>query len=96
MVLTCFKGYGDQIALKSWWPLQRTWEKDNALANYGYWTEYNEGWYQKRMKQLKEDEHPQPLGEARWKDHLRGIMSRAKFIKDGNLKFASEAVREFM
>jgi len=32
--------------------LQRTWEKDNALANYGYWTEFNEGWYQKRMKQL--------------------------------------------
>jgi hypothetical protein len=74
--------------------LQRTWEKDNALANYGYWTDYNEGWYQKRLKQLQENENPQPLGEARWKDNLRGIVARAKPIRDANLKFVSEVARE--
>src|SRR4051812_4145930 len=37
-----FEGKGDQTALKSWWPLQTTWEKETTLANHGYWTEYNE------------------------------------------------------
>ena len=47
MLANFFEGKGNQKALKLWWPLQTTWEKETTLANYGHWTDYNEIWYQR-------------------------------------------------
>ena len=44
------EGNGHQTFQKSWWLLTTTWEKKNTLANYGYWTEYNEVWYQSNSR----------------------------------------------
>ena len=87
-----FEGKGDQKALKSWWPLQSTWEKETALVNYGHWTDYNETWYQRRLRELREGRNVQPLAESEWRSRLRGNLKKAKSIRDNNLKFASEAV----
>jgi hypothetical protein len=88
------EGKGDQTALKSWWPLQTTWEKEAALANHGYWTDYNETWYQRRLRELREGGSVQPLTESEWKSRLRGNLpkAKAKSIRDNNLKFASKLV----
>jgi hypothetical protein len=87
-----FQGKGNQRAFKSWWPLQMTWEKDSSLANYGYWTDYNETWYQTRLKQLTTDDHIEPLTETVWKDRLRGSSKRGKLVRANYLKFASKEV----
>ena len=95
MLANFFEGKGDQKALKSWWPLQTTWEKETTLANYGHWTDYNEIWYQRRLRELREGSNVQPLAESEWRSRLRGNMPKAKTnsIRDNNLKFAAEVVR---
>jgi hypothetical protein len=92
MLANFFEGKGDQKALKSWWPLQSTWEKETTLANHGYWTDYNEIWYQRRSRELREGRDVQPLTESEWKSRLRGNLKMARRIRDNNLKFASEVV----
>ena len=83
------------MALKSWWPLQATWEKETTLDNHGYWTDYNETWYQRRLSELREGVNVQPLTESEWRSRLRGNLpkGKAKSLRENNLKFASEVVR---
>ena len=92
MKLKAFQGKGNQKAFKSWWPLQTTWEKDSSLANYGYWTDYNEVWYQTRLKQLLTNDHVEPLTETVWKGRLRGSFKKGKPFRTNYLKFASKEV----
>jgi hypothetical protein len=87
-----FQGKGDQKSFKSWWPLHTTWEKASSLANYGYWTDYNESWYQTRLKELTMNDHVEPLTETVWKDRLRGSSKKGKPIRANYLKLASKEV----
>jgi len=87
-----FQGKDDQKSFKSWWPLYMTWEKASSLADYGHWTDYNETWYQMRLKQLMMNDHIEPLTETVWKDRLHGSSKKGKPIRANYLKFASKEV----
>jgi len=74
--------------------LQTTWNKQSSLANHGYWTNYNETWYQQQLSQLKEEKDIEPLMESEWKSWLYGNLpkTKVKSIWDNNLKFASKVM----
>lgn len=67
-----------------------------SLANYGHWTDYNETWYQTRLKQLMEDDHVEPLIETVWKDRLCGSSKKIKVIRTNYVKFASKEVSAYL
>jgi hypothetical protein len=70
--MTSDPGNGDQIAMKSWWPAQPTWEQDKCGENYGRWTQWTEVWYQQRLQEIR-DGKAEPLPASKWRDRLRGL-----------------------
>ena len=78
--------YGTQIALKSWWPLLSTW--DDCGRNLGYWTEWNEVWFQKHLRGIL-DGTTQPLAASKWRDRLTGFKD-ACHLKANVEKFSLE------
>ncbi|KAH6874228.1 hypothetical protein BKA70DRAFT_1129227 [Coprinopsis sp. MPI-PUGE-AT-0042] len=65
----CYTGNGNQIAIKSWWPLPEAFEQGEDL---GRWTAVNEDWYQRRLAEIKAGT-ASPLKRKRWRDDLRGL-----------------------
>jgi hypothetical protein len=57
-----------QVAKKSWYPLPATW--DAAGCNWGYWTDWNEVWYQKHIKSIQDGKF-EPLPANKWFDKLK-------------------------
>jgi hypothetical protein len=45
-----------------------TWEE--AGCNWGYWTEWNEEWYQRHTRNLR-DGKAEPLPASKWYDKLK-------------------------
>ncbi|KAK0436314.1 uncharacterized protein EV420DRAFT_1281252, partial [Desarmillaria tabescens] len=75
----CKTGHGDQLALKSWWLLQHTW--DLAGVNMGFWSEENERWYQSRLHKILEGK-AKPMGVDQWRNELQGFPV-TRNIRDG-------------
>ncbi|KAH6906527.1 hypothetical protein BKA70DRAFT_1429214 [Coprinopsis sp. MPI-PUGE-AT-0042] len=65
----CYTGHGNQIAIKSWWPLPEAFEQGEDL---GRWTAVNEDWYQRRLAAIKAGT-ASPMNRKRWRDDLRGL-----------------------
>ena len=81
-------GYGTQMAVKSWWPLPTTWREGDCGVNLGYWTELNEEWYQRRLKDIQ-DGKAEPLPANKWRDRLRGL-KESRTLKASIEKFSLE------
>jgi hypothetical protein len=65
----CYTGNGaEQISIKSWWPLPEIFEKAEDL---GYWSSFNETWYQKRLDLIRKGKAV-PLSKRAWREELRG------------------------
>lgn len=45
---------GGQKTIKSWWPLQRFFEKPECGENYGFWSHRREEWYITRLKNIQD------------------------------------------
>ncbi|TFK59172.1 hypothetical protein BDN72DRAFT_741504, partial [Pluteus cervinus] len=41
----------EEVAQKSWWPKQSTWESSGMFT--GYWTPACESWFQGRIKEIE-------------------------------------------
>jgi hypothetical protein len=67
-------GNGSQMADVSWWPTPTHWDNRNANGfNWGHWTEWNEAWYQQRVKAiLSGDKAGVPLTQSNWRSKLKG------------------------
>lgn len=65
---------------------------ETALVNSGHWTEGNEVWYERRLKELREGVNPRPFTESEWRSKLRGNSKKAKPIRENNQKFSLEVV----
>lgn len=81
-------GNGSQIAVKSWWPPPWVW--DSCGENFGRWTERNEQWYQKRLKEIQDG--AEPLPSNKWRDKLRGS-KEARHFNEHVLNFSQRFLR---
>ena len=77
---SCIAGQGTQIACKSWWPLQSTWNDVSSGSNWGRWTELNKDWYQKRQAAIRAGT-AQPHAASKWRSLCKGIRD-ARSIKN--------------
>ncbi|TEB33497.1 hypothetical protein FA13DRAFT_1708285 [Coprinellus micaceus] len=75
----CFAGNGRDRALKSWWPLVRYFEKEECRYNHGYWSEKNEDWYTRRLREI-ESGSAAPLTYTEWKSKLHGTKPIRNFL----------------
>jgi hypothetical protein len=68
------KGNGSQMADVSWWPIPTHWDNHNANGfNWGHWTEWDEIWYQQRVKDiLSGDKAGVPFTQSTWRSKLKG------------------------
>ncbi|KAF6749185.1 hypothetical protein DFP72DRAFT_1073316 [Ephemerocybe angulata] len=71
----CVSEDGKKRALKSWWPLNRYYEKEECGENYGRWTGRREDWYQKRVECIETSDTGmgQPLTYTKWKSTQHGV-----------------------
>jgi hypothetical protein len=60
-------GEGTQHALKSWWPMDSTW---NAHSSHAHWNEMSEAFFDKRLQELEGGE-PEPLTANSWRNRMR-------------------------
>jgi hypothetical protein len=77
---SCIAGEGIQIACKSWWPLQSTWNDVSSGNNWGHWTDWNEDWYQQRHVAIQTGT-AQPHTTSKWRSLCKG-MRDARSIKN--------------
>ncbi|KAF6745926.1 hypothetical protein DFP72DRAFT_823587 [Ephemerocybe angulata] len=77
----CVSEDGKKRALKSWWPLNRYYEKDECGENYGRWTGRREDWYQKRVQCIEASDAGmgQPLTYTKWKSTQHGVTAIRAF-----------------
>ncbi|KAG2017314.1 hypothetical protein CC2G_006832 [Coprinopsis cinerea AmutBmut pab1-1] len=84
-----------QVALKSWWPLTRYYEKEECGENYGRWCQRRERWYLNRLEKIEKSE-AQPLTYTEWKSSQRGHPSIRKFhkaIESRSAEFIADLLR---
>jgi hypothetical protein len=64
-----------QVAMKSWWPLARAYERADCGENYGRWCCRREEWYLRRLENIERgvDKFNQPLAFQEWKSAQRGL-----------------------
>lgn len=67
----CYTGHGEQVAIKSWWPLHDLFEGEDCGENYGRWNQFRENHYQRRQTQILQD-GAQPLGWKDWRQRMHG------------------------
>ena len=67
-------GNGSQMADVSWWPTPTHWNNHNANGfNWGHWTEWDEAWYQQRLKDiLSGHKTGVPFTQGTWRSKLKG------------------------
>lgn len=67
-------GCGSQIAEVSWWPTPLHWDNHNANGfNWGHWTEFDEAWYQQRVKDILAGKNTGvPFTQTTWRSKLKG------------------------
>ncbi|KAF8817375.1 hypothetical protein BYT27DRAFT_7198902 [Phlegmacium glaucopus] len=70
----CYTGNGSQMADVSWWPTPIHWDNPNANAlNWGHWTEWDEVWYQQRVKDILTGQKTGiPIMQRNWRSKLKG------------------------
>ncbi|KAF8815862.1 hypothetical protein BYT27DRAFT_7078749 [Phlegmacium glaucopus] len=70
----CYTGNGSQMADVSWWPTPVHWDNPNANAlNWGHWTEWDEVWYQQRVKDILTGQKTGvPITQCNWRSKLKG------------------------
>jgi hypothetical protein len=63
------------VAIKSWWPLARAYERSDCGENYGRWCCRREQWYIKRLEDIERgvEKFDQPLAFQEWKSAQRGL-----------------------
>lgn len=72
---TVVTGNGTQMADVSWWPTLIHWDNHNANGfNWGHWTEWDEVWYQQRVKDILSGNKKEgvPLTQTLWRSRLKG------------------------
>jgi hypothetical protein len=69
---SCIAGQASQIAYKSWWPLQSTWNDVSTGNNWGRWTEWNEDWYQERHAVIQAGT-AEPHNASKWRSLCKGM-----------------------
>ncbi|KAF6748660.1 hypothetical protein DFP72DRAFT_819930 [Ephemerocybe angulata] len=67
----CYTGCGEQVSIRSWWPLPDFFESEDCGENYGRWNQYRETHYQRRQQEIAEGV-AQPLGMREWRQRLHG------------------------
>ena len=67
-------GNGSQMSEVSWWPTPTHWNNHNSNGfNWGHWTEWDEVWYQQRVKDiLSGHKAGVPLTQSTWRSKLKG------------------------
>ncbi|TFK21309.1 hypothetical protein FA15DRAFT_566126, partial [Coprinopsis marcescibilis] len=69
-------------AVKSWWPLVISYEKEDCGENYGCWTFRNELWYRKCLAAIEDLNAPaQPLSLTEWNKCQCGQTAVRRFRK---------------
>ncbi|EAU86884.2 hypothetical protein CC1G_10775 [Coprinopsis cinerea okayama7 len=71
----CIDERTGQVAMKSWWPLARAYERADCGENYGRWCCRREEWYLRRLDNIERgvDKFNQPLAFQEWKSAQRGL-----------------------
>jgi hypothetical protein len=84
-------GNGEQQALVSWWPLPGQWDNIKSNGhNWGYWTEWDESWYCRRLKEIHQgDKFGVPFAANVWRSKLKGATS-ARLLNQGILTHADK------
>jgi hypothetical protein len=78
LFIDIFTGNGSQMADVSWWPTPvhciMHWDNHNANGyNWGHWTEWDEIWYQQRVKDiLSGHKTGTPFTQSTWRSKLKG------------------------
>jgi hypothetical protein len=82
-VIDFVAGSGSQVADVSWWPTPLHWDNHNANGfNWGHWTEWNEVWYQQRVKDiLSGEKNGVPFTQSTWRSKLKGSKSWKQVTK---------------
>ncbi|KAG2002994.1 hypothetical protein CC2G_003629 [Coprinopsis cinerea AmutBmut pab1-1] len=72
---TCIDEDTGSVAIKSWWPLARAYERSDCGENYGRWCCRREQWYIKRLEDIERgvEKFDQPLAFQEWKSAQRGL-----------------------
>jgi len=71
---------GVNLFLFSWWPLPSQWNKASNGYNAGFWTDWNEVWYQKHLASILNGT-AKPKSPNNWRDDLKGSSSWRKTTK---------------
>ena len=76
-------GNGSQMADVSWWPTPTHWDNHNANGfNWGHWTEWDEVWYQQRVKDiLSGNKAGVPFTQSNWRSKLKGAKAWREVTK---------------
>ena len=76
-------GNGSQMADVSWWPTPIHWDNHHANGfNWGHWTEWDEVWYQQRVKDiLSGNKAGVPLTQSNWRSKLKGAKAWREVTK---------------
>jgi len=79
----CYTGSGSQMSEVSWWPTPTHWNNHNANGfNWGHWTEWDEVWYQQRIKDiLSGDKAGVPISQSKWRSKLKGAKAWREITK---------------
>jgi hypothetical protein len=76
-------GNGSQMSEVSWWPTPTHWNNHKANGyNWGHWTEWDEVWYQERVKNiLSGSKAGVPFTQSDWRSKLKGAGAWRKVTK---------------